>query len=437
MQISAPSNVMPLSCKGQWQNKIRNTDNKYRNDAIKDLSYEIMSKFENKIGKEKRWSTWEQCIQREFKVLGIIDKMTPRLFVKTMIDRGFRIQNLLNMAEKMDDLSVKKCFYKDVQYLKFVDQEGPRILASNDISNGFLKDISDDTLIQIAELIEASPSWREMGDGLGFNLSECIAFSRAYSMLKKWLLKFPNGTLKRIAYEAQKLNLPNVCECLDAIPLRKFSPIEIRDPHASQPELRMTTVFDLEKLDKIYEAHGVHILWDVISHTIFDCDDSSKEDIWLSGNVQLQLLNKAINIHIFHLVECFDQFMEDVRTGGFEPTSPEGVTYNQIAYLAEAISSDVSLSQKSIYNELISKKIGTCDFRVNNLPVRNLLCLYWQLNGEMTLSQFVQKTRDELLPAAFQAANALLKGYNQINPKRYYSARLDQENKKNENFLRV
>lgn len=437
MQISAQPSLMPLSCKGQWQKKFFNADNKYRNEAIQDLSYEIMSKFENKIEKEKRWKTWERFIIREFKGLGITEKMTPRLFVKTMIERGFRIQNLLNMAEKMDDLSVKKCFYKQAQYLKYVGQEVPRILASEDISNGFLKEISDETLKEIAELIEINPSWRKMGDGLGFNLSECIAFTEPLRMLEKWIEKFPNGTLKRIAYEAQKLNLPNVCEYLDAIPLKKMSPIEIRDPHAARPELRITTIFDLEKLDKIYEANGVHVLWDVISHTLFKGDDSSKADIWLSGNVQLERLKEVINFHIPHLYECFDQFMEEVHIGAFEPTSPEGVTYNQMAYLSEVISQDVSLSQHSIYQELISKKIGVCDFRVKDLPARKLLCLYWQLNGELTLSQFVQKTRDVLLPTAFQAANALLKGYNQLIPKRYYSARLDQENKKNENFLRV
>lgn len=431
MQISsghypAPQSIfIPLSSKWKWQ-----TQDKLFNAAIKDLSYEVMLKFEHKIAKEKRWEKWKQCIQKELKVVD----PTPRIFVKSMIEQGFRIRNLLSMADKIDDTAVEKCFYKDSPS-KYMEQEVPRIKADKDTSNGFLIDISDKTLKGIADLVETNPHWRKMGDGLGFSLSDCIGFTGPFEMLKQWSIKFPNGTLRRISYEAARLNLQNVCRYLNAIPLHKHSTVEIRDPHASHPQLRMTTIFDMDRLEGIYKTNSVQIDWKVISGILFNDSSAEKDDIWLSGNVQLKHLNEAMNRYYEDHAECFDEFMDDIRTGYFEPRTVEDVSYNQVAYLAEGINIR-EFNRHPNFEELVKKYLRTCSFRVTKISVRTFLNLYWQLNRELNLSTLVQKMINEFLPYDYQIV--ILKSFNLMNPKRYFSTSLYEKNqRKDEGFLRV
>ena len=430
MQISsfdnaAPQSILiPLSRKWQWR-----AMGKLFNAAIRDLSYESVLKFENKIKKEKRWEKWSQAIQKEFK----ISSVSPRIFVKMMIERGFRMQNLLNFADKLDDSTVSKCFYKDVQ-LKYMEQEVPRVQADKDVSNGFLSDISDKALKQIADLMEKNEDWRKIGDGLGFNLSQCIEFSSPLEMLMQWSLEFPNGTLKRISYEAKRLKLEDVCDYLDAIPLNKLSTIEIVDPHTKYPELRVTTVFDMEKLEGIYGASGVQIDWKKVSCKLFN-QDSSKEDIWLSGNVSLKHLSMALKHCHEDSADCFEQFMEDVCSGYFEPKNSEDVSYNQVAYLAEGINQR-GFNMHPDFEKWVEKHLSTCSLRAKKLSGRTFLCLYWQLNTGLNLQKLVQKMMNEVLPYDYQVI--LKKSYDLINPKRYYSTRLNEENQsKGESFLRV
>lgn len=396
MQLSL--DMSPLSCRGQWQKNLLDP-NKDKNVAIKDLPYELMKEFLDAIKRDNRsLKNWEMSIGLEFRRWKVKKKSaTLNTFVQVMMKRNCKIQYLRKVASILHDPSLEKCFYElEPNYMML---ENERIQANQDFSRGYLRDISYETLKEIVDLLEMDLSWKKMGDGLGFNLFECFHFSDPLEMLNKWIAKFNDGTLSRIYFEAQRLGLNEVCEYLDGIPLEKISSIVVRDPHESHPELRLVTVFDLENFKKID--------WIGVSHILFNSFSSKKEDIWLSGSVTLKHLKEVFNISLM----CF------------EPKNYKGVTYNQMAFLADAINSD-SYMTEARFAELISKKMSGCDFRINQLSIRSGLCIYWQLNRELDLTQFFNKTFDMLAPTAPSTARILSCAYEVINPKRYHSSRV-------------
>jgi hypothetical protein len=392
MQVT--QEISPLSCKGQWQKNFFDP-NKDKNVAIKDLPYELMKEFLDEIkGNNRSLKNWETCIGLEFRRWKVKKKSaTLNTFVQIMMKRNCKIQYLRNVASKLHDLSLEKCFY--ALGPNYMVHENARVQASQDGSRGYLRDISYETLKELAELLDVDISWKKMGDGLGFNLYECFHFSDPLEMLRKWITKFNDGTLQRIYFEVQRLGLKEVCVYLDGIPLEKISSMVVRDPHESHPELRLVTVFDLENFNKID--------WVGVSHILFNSFSSKKDDLWLSGNVTLKRLKEVFNISLKY----------------FEPKSYEGVTYNQVAFLAEAINSDSYMTDVR-FSELINKKMSTCDFRIKRMSIRNSLCIYWQLNRELDLTQFFKKTLDVFNPTAPSTARILGCAYDLINPKRYY-----------------
>lgn len=389
--------VIPLSCKGRWQESL-NDPNKDKNVLIKDLSYELMLNFLD-MRHEKNWNT---CIGLEFRRYKVKKNATPINFIEMMMKGKLKIQYLRKLAAKIQDLSVEKCFYQtDPDYRVY---ENARIRMAQNASRGFVKDISNETLKEIAELIAECPYWKKIGDGLGFNLSECFSFSDPYEMLKKWIEASPYGTLNSIYFEAERLGYYKVCKYLDGIPLNKTTAIVARDPYAFCPESRPVTVFDLDKLDEIY---GMKIKWEGISHLIFNSFDSKKQDIWLAGNISLAQLKDAFAVCHEGSLDCFEQLLT-------------GVSYNQVAFLASAIDCDSSMTQKEFF-KLIRNKLTPCDYRIQELSIPNLLCVYWQINRELDLTDFFDKTFDLICFDHSSTARLLGCAYELINPKRYYT----------------
>lgn len=401
--MQVPFDLSPLSCKGQWQKNLFNPCHVQKNESIKNIPYEVIKDFFDLIKEDRgRRKAWEKCIALQFRKWNINESPTLKSFFQVMMKLDYKIQYLLNVSRKLHDISVEMCLYghgssaylKNLSRVEYVNRETLRIQANQDISKGYLVDVSYATLVDLADLINQGRSWRRMGDGLGFTFFECSCFSDPMEMLNDWIWKFNDGTLMRIYFEASLLRFNEVCEYLEGIPLEKISAIVVRDPHESDPELRLVTVFDLENFNKIN--------WLRVSHILFNSFHSKKDDIWLSGNVTLKDLKRVFNISL-----CI------------EPKNYEGVTYNQVAFLAEAINSD-SYMTDARFSELIKSKMSTCDFRIKRMSIRNSLCIYWQLNRELDLTQFFRKTFDLLAPTAPSTARILGSAYDLINPKRYY-----------------
>ncbi len=412
--------VTPLSYKGQWQkNALTHSDNKFENTSIQDVSYVIMNDFVTKIQLEKRWKNWKPAIEKELKIP--CDKeWTLQLFGKAMTDRGFRLRNLDNMAGKMGDSSVRKCFYTESQAID-IELEQARISANNDQSMGFLGDISECTLREISALISADPSWKLMGDGLGFNFSKINDFKDPYEMLSAWVKIFPQGTLKRISFEVEKIKLTKVGEYLNAIPLIKFAEIEIGDAHVNYPEGRMTTIFDMERLEEIFLANDDQLDWVPI---VGKFKYKKTSDIWLSGDIDLGKLQGAFkSISKAHAQYC-NQFIQEVKSGRFEPKSLQGVTYNQIRYLAG--------TQKIRDNQMValSKRLSPCDVRRANISLDQFFSIYWQMNEDCDLSILVKKMDQIVYQHVFCGSCSLEERCNEMIPKRYYSPGLAKENMK-------
>ena len=387
----------PLSCRGQWQKNLSDPS-KDMNVPIRDLPYELMTQFLNGIRQNKNWET---CIGLEFRRWKVKKKRaTPRTFLEVMMKRQCKTHYLRHLAIRLCDLSFEKCFYEpDPQYMRVEDA---RLQASRDCSRGYLKDLAYKTLKEIAELLEDDFSWKKMGDGLGFNLYECFHFQDPLEMLQKWSMKFKDGTLMRIYFEAERLDLHEVCSYLDGIPLEKTSEILPRNPHAFYPDLRVVTIFDLEELDGRYQA----IDWGAIARLVFNSSDSKKEDIWQAGTVTLSKLKEAFKIYHKNSLIGFEHF---------EPVSAAGVMYNQVAFLAEAIRSDSSLTEMR-FQELIAPYI---DFRNSQMPIPISLCLFWQVNRELDLTQFFHKTLNLLIAASPGTARILSWAFEVIEPKRF------------------
>lgn len=400
MQVS--NNIEPLSCMGKWQKQV--LEKSCKNESVKNLSYELMKKFISEMKEEARWKNWKVCIGLELRRWKIFKEITPHLFIQVIVGRGYKIQYLQTLASKLRDPFLVDCFYgNDPDYQV---RENKRIQADSDVSRGYLKDIAYSTIREVADLIEMNASWKIMGDGLGFNFSECCQFSDSIEMFKKWRQISPDGTLSRIYFEAERLGFTDVCTYLDQIPMQKISAMKARDSHAFNLESRLVTIFDLERLEKIC---GAKVDWAAISHLLFKSFDSKVEDIWVSGDVTLAQLKKAFNVRHKEFLTCFEQFM----TEGFEPRSLKDVTYNQVAFLAESISCDSTMTEAQ-FSELLNKKTGR---------VHQLLCVYWQLNRTLDLTQFFNKIFDLILPAHPTTARLLASAYDLILPQRHYGGK--------------
>ena len=514
--------LIPLSCKGQWQKKHFNTSKVDRNTAIKNLSYELLSNFASDIFKdEKRWKNWKTYISCEFRRLKVYKIPTWGLFVQSMMKRDCKIQYLYNVAKRLRDdsylekwfypkeisqedvtleknriqasLDVTRGYFRDILYeslieidkllneeshwrkmgdglgfsfsecfdflvpiemfeewllkckdgtvsviyfeakrlgfnkickyldeipLESVELKHDRMQASLDSSRGYFRDVSHQTLLEIDDLFGNDSHWRKMGTSLGFNLSECFNFSDPFEMFEKWRLKCKDGTVSAIYFEAKRLGFNHVCKHLERISLNKRDEFIPRDPHIFHPELRVVTAFDLEKLDKVYEASGVEIDWTAVSHLLFNSFDSAKEDLWLSGDVNLLQLQTVMNLRHVASLSCFDQFMKEIQSGAFQPHSINGVTYNQMAFMAEVINSDTQITE-ACFAELMDKDISACTFRVKELSIRDLLSIYWQINREFTLTQVYQHIFNVLNPVTPSTAKILSYAYDLLCPKRY------------------
>ena len=410
--MQVPLDLSPLSYKGQWQKNLFNPKYIHKNEPIRNLSYEFVKGFLDLIKEDKtRQKAWKKMIAVQYRAWKIDERPTMKSFFQIMMKRDCKIQYLVNVAHQLHDISFEMCFYghgsssylKCISRAEYVNREWARIQANQDTSKGYLIDVSYETWIDLAALIEEEPDWRRLGDGLGFTLFDCACFSHPIDLLEAWNSKFSAGTLMRIYFEAEQLKFYEVCQFIDGISLHKISAIQVRNPHDSCPELRLTTIFDMEELDRIYGF----IDWAAISHLVFQSFDSKKEDIWMSGTVTLLKLQVAFKLRHQKSLKGFEHF---------QPKNRLGVTYSQVAFLADAIHSDSALSLED-FAELMSQDMG---IQMEPLSIPNALCIYWQFNRNLDLTQFFNKTFDLLFPACPSAARILSYAFDLLNPKRYY-----------------
>jgi len=244
------------------------------------------------------------------------------------------MESMRSVARKINALvQVDACF------TQCPDNSIQRNAAHLNTSMGFIRDLDDATLVGIAiGLAGHDARWKLFADGLGFETNELFNDLpvTSYTVLKRWITRNPNGTLFRLHFEAKLLQMDNVCDYLEAIPLEGIP--RVRNLPRFEPYIypKVVTRYHLERLEHYSAPEGIH--WHSVSVSlglppIHTNQQSIHRDVmWQLSSVNYQSFLKTSAIEDQTML----RLQNEVLDGIFEPTSPGGITYSQMVYLSEA-----------------------------------------------------------------------------------------------------
>lgn len=301
-----------------------------------------------------------------------------------------RLFHFLETAQKLDHAAIRDCFKNCMNF------EHLRANADEDLSNGYMRDISPQDLQSIALKMCTYNNWRLMGDAFGFDNLACRRFATPLEVLKQWLAQYPNASVKRLEFEANLLAMPNVCSYLKAIPLDLE---RIEAPFLSEHDLnfRRVTKFDINKFKELLNKEKVGVDWGVVAKAL--CPHENINPMPLDPS---DLIWMSLSVQVSYFIDTFDDtptlskikkaFKEDLAAGIYEPTSAGGVTYHQMQLLAESVQTFMSIRRGPPINQedrlidlnrLETKELPFLNRRIK-LCLKDFLFLWWQHSSSST-----------------------------------------------------
>jgi Zinc finger, C3HC4 type (RING finger) len=332
MQVSS----VPLSSTGRWEAKLpeyRKKIDRLRQMPLSRLPYVVLNDVAEAI--QQQWQEWQS--RAESLTAKKFDN--AKEFVNHISERNnshFMIGDLteLSTASRIDTIrdSIFACR----------NWENVRQLAEENVSKGYMKDISDETIAQLAQTLAENSNWRLLADGLGYDSPN--SFKNCSTMLFDWVSKNPLATVERLHFEAKLLNFQDVCRFLEAIPLQGKTKTRLSRINSEKMLEMPITCFDIKALKKIAAEAGVQIVWYSLLPKLnlyygkIEAHDVSTL-IWESGKTSLKRVLKELQKEE-ELTSKIEQFIEEINDGMYEPTSGElsgAITATQVAYLCRFI----------------------------------------------------------------------------------------------------
>lgn len=448
--INAPevSNVIPqvgLSL-NEWFGRLAQNKNKLKDlkqVCVNQVPYSILQKGFNHI--QIHWGEWEPHI-RLLRPLAI-KSAASLMQILNHKDNDVKLFEVLSIAKK-----ISRHLFK--HYFKHCENcEQLRLAADEDSSNGLLRDIHPTTIQRLSNILLNS-DWRLFGDGLGFDNLTLLQFENPAKMLDQLSERNCNVTVKRLIYEARKLELNEVVQFLSAIPLEKTPQKVLTNFNY---ECRTLTRFDLIKIKEIANRLGISINWIDLVQNHF-CIKEIETDptlvfefvegyghvsdiLWLTTNTKLTEL-------LVHL--SFDQktdpivveFRKQLLDGSILNISPGGVTSAQVDYLSQAAQrlrnlNNLEKNERPLTNNQsmdgidLTQLEDSIDFiHINTTPTLNdFIQILWQQSPKLDLFEFVKKcisvfSKNEGCRAK-DLCDLLKQCYSEIKAYRMYNPKLD------------
>jgi hypothetical protein len=432
----------------RWIARVQDYGNdlkKMENMLLNRLPYGVLNKVAETI--QHKWPIWEPYAIK----LASKDVSSAKEWILHVGSAGSttKLQVLLDLAERTNHLAITTCLMDCPNLMQ------QRQKAAQDISKGYMDDIHEDTIKELAQRIGDSPTdWRLLADGLGYDNLACQRWTRPIQMLKDWIQKNPNATVCRLHFEATQLQMKSVCRCLDAIPLEGV-PLVTLPSHPDEKYFRPVTYFDLVRMFEILGDHKKRIDWEMIalqsiSSIVKQNPTISPIDlIWISCRMYLNhFLNTLDNLE--GLKPYIEKFKDEVKDEIFEPKSAAGISYSQIYYLGKSIYQAkidliniFSFFHSGVSVDLLKEKHLPSLHLGRSLSFTEFLLLYWQFNGDekaLDLKTFSIKIIDMLEHTQNQTEKtcpifieAFKKGYLEIKPCRSFDPnilcnQIEQEN---------
>lgn len=434
------------------------TFNQYEKDLkkiegmfVKQIPYGILNNLGEKLNTV--WSNYQRSAEK------IIPNSTnAKQFIYNIgnTQSNLRLNELLKMDKTSQGFIISN-FFTQLSSLAV-----ERSQADQNISQGWLRDLDQETMQGLSQRIEESPvDWRLLADGLGFSNIDCRKFPSPKMMLDQWLKINPTTTLYRLFFEANRLNMKAVCSYLNAIPLEGTSKIIVSDKdHILNFNLehRYITKYQLERLDEIAREKDLDILWRNVASefALRDKGVSDMDLLWKCSNDQLQNL-----LYRFKkdekLKSIAEQFEEEQQSGIFQNKSPGGITHAEIIHLGGYLSR-ANFDKDPKYRRVQKMYLGmwdrgSIDMNVisdyvfpnmrfgSPLSFTKFLLIYWQdpkLGANLDLDAFCHKIMEILEHAKDQygqkaliyspALEGFKKTYHEIKPWRSYDPMLAAQN---------
>lgn len=340
--------VAPKSSTGQWIAKVAEYRElaKLENIFLNKVPYAILSIVAENIQSE--WTQWEPLAQ------GLTSKKicSAKEFINCLSNKEspYRLQHLIGIARKLNHIAVKQCF------TQCQNSELDRQQADNDLSKGYMRDISPETLADLSKLIAVDHiDWRLLADGLNFDNLSCLQLTSPHQMIQRWMEQNPKATVSRLQLECYLLKMNSIARYFDAIPLEGTPKVQLPPLPPQQLISRSVTCYDISRINGLlYMKNNVMLVdWRGIASHLCDYEfrqnknmisDSltevqavvaASEIIWQSSRVNLSTLLKSLE-ESPDFKSIVAKFKEEINDGLYEPVSPGGVTLTQVLHLASA-----------------------------------------------------------------------------------------------------
>lgn len=307
-------------------------------------------------------------------------------------------------------------------------QKAFRKECDQDASMGYLRDLHTITIQAMSGLVE-SYDWRSLAWNLGFDTFSCRRFSSLYDVLTAWLERNQHATLKRLYFEAALCHVPAIERFLQKIPL-EFEKSKLVSSKCSLD--RATTFFDLQRIDELMiELSGYPINWQSsLDHfgkgKQFPMQENPDPRYLIAAHGDVPLETIVGGMTMGALNKAREQFIAQIESAKWQPTSSGGITYSEIDYLASIVKTVESTSEQESraldYGEL-KRKLSLSYLKESHVTFASMLFLFWQHDkgAILSLADFVQVLVAHCADYS-ELREAIMKGYTEIRSYRLHKA---------------
>lgn len=320
-----------LSATDEWNSKLKHYHSKL--DVLERISL-------NRLPYSVLVSLYECINNASSEWIPLLKDPSPKADLKAFIIRisesvFLTMQHIRLVAKKINALpQVDACF------TMVPDHANRRQEAHKNKSMGLMKDLSEPTLLEIANQMEQwGEYWKLLADGLGFEITTLSQSATSpIAVLKSWMQKNTNATVFRLHFEAKLLSMTVLCDYLEAIPVQGTCLVPILPKYDPSTYPKQITRYHLERINKpgtnwlsIANYYFPSIMNERARTQEVTTMDHCRDFLWQYRHVDYESFSRP-QIDQNKLMTL----RGEVADGIFDPTSPGGVTYSQMVYLSKA-----------------------------------------------------------------------------------------------------
>lgn len=274
-----------------------------------------------------------------------------------------------------------------------------------DESEQSMKQISKDTLQELAKRIEEYDNWKLLFDGLNVDNFKVKTIKTAYSLLENWMTfeRF-SATRARLILETRELKMFRVVHFIEAISQEAIPKISLKELSYSVTSTYPVTRYHIRLIEDEFLEDGKGFSWTALFPDLYEDSDTINSDlIWQTGEISIDSFLK-----MFGSVQPLKRIVRKIKENKVTIANARGVTLEQVVYLSnisfacpppraifgpngilgETFSSKETLS---IYNFTPLAKANFPGKPIDDytrMSFKDFLYLLWQYNDRYSLKVF-------------------------------------------------